>query len=1000
MTIGRFALANRALLVLVFLGLSLAGVVSAMRLASGIYPEIDFPRISVLLRGGDDPPDVFERGATRRVEQALLGVAGVERVRSRTLRGGADVQLLFTPGTDMWRALQLVEGNLADARSSLPAGVVTTVERVTPVSFPILSFNVSGGADSRDLRDAAELVLRPMLSRVHGVGAVGIVGGDVREVEVVVDPARAAALHLSYEAIATAIRRSIPRAAVGRGTAEHATLTVVATTPQLNVADLGAIIVAQSPDGGAVPLSAIADVTIGAEDRLHETSGPHGPAVLVTVSRVDGASTPAVVSGAIATAEEATPVLPPGTVIEPVYDQGALVTDSIHGVRDAIALGILLSIVVLGLVLRDFRAGLVAASAVPITLAMTFLAMLVLGQTLNLMSLGGMAVSIGLVVDDAIVVVEAIARRLEEGDDAKDAAIKGTDDLAPAVIGTTATTVVVFLPLAFLDGVVGTFFQALAKTLAAAVVISLAVSLLFVPILAAWLMKKRAREAGESSRLERSVVFGARRPWFGVAFAVAAVAFLAVAGRKLPSGLMPSCDEGAFVLDYFSPSGTSLEDTSAAASKIEHILRETPEVATFSRRTGVQINPTAIAPLHQGDFVVRLKSGKRRHVDAIIADVRARVEADVPAVRAEYVKLLQDMLNDLSGTPRPVEVRVFGSDRSEIERVAGDVASRLERVPGVVDVYGGVERPSLVVAVDVDRASASRVGMTPDDVSLELRDLLLGTQVGTMPYGDRILGIRLRAPDTVRFRPDALATLPLATPRGEGVSLGALATVARRETATELVREGLEPVVIVTGDLEGRDLGSVHADVDRVLREVNRPRGVRLEIGGQLESQRHATKNLLLVGVAALGLVLVVLVAQFRNLRSAAAVLFTAPLAIAFALGGLWVTGTPLDVSSMMGCVLLLGLVVKNGILLVEVSDRARRGGATIEDALVTAVRRRARPIVMTTGATLAGMLPLALSFGAGAELQRPLAIAVLSGLLFSTLANLFVLPSLVRVLR
>ncbi len=1002
MTIGRFALANRALLVLVFVGLSLAGVVSATRLASGIYPEMDFPRISVLLRGGDDPPDVFERGATRRVEQALLGVVGVERVRSRTLRGGADVQLLFSPGTDMWRALQLVEGNLADARSSLPAGVVTTVERVTPVSFPILSFNVSGGGDPRDLRDAAELVFRPMLSRVHGVGAVGIVGGDVREVEVVVDPARAAALHLSYEAIATAIRRSIPRAAVGRGTAEHATLTVVATTPQLKVDDLGAIIVAQSPEGGAIPLAAIADVTIGAEDRLHETSGPRGPAVLVTVSRVDGASTPAVVSGAITAADEATPLLPPGTVIEPVYDQGALVTDSIHGVRDAIALGILLSIVVLGLVLRDFRAGLVAASAVPITLAMTFLAMLLLGQTLNLMSLGGMAVSIGLVVDDAIVVVEAIARRLEEGDDAHDAAIKGTDDLAPAVLGTTATTVVVFLPLAFLDGVVGTFFQALAKTLTAAVIISLAVSLLFVPILAAWVMKKRVTHVARTetaSSLERSVVFGARRPWFGVAFALGAIAFVFVAGRKLPSGLMPSCDEGAFVLDYFAPSGTSLEDTSAAASKIERILRETPEVATFSRRTGVQINPTAIAPLHQGDFVVRLTSGKRRHVDAIIADVRARVEADVPAVRAEYVKLLQDMLNDLSGTPHPVEVRVFGSDRAEIERVAADVASRIEHVPGIVDVYGGVERPSLVVAVDVDRAAASRLGMTPEDVSFELHDLLLGTQVGTMPYGDRILGVRLRAPDGLRFRPDALATLPLATPRGEGVSLGGLATVSRRETATELVREGLEPVVIVTGDLEDRDLGSVHSDVERVLRDVSRPRGVRLEIGGQLESQRHATKNLLLVGAAALGLVLVVLVAQFRNLRSAAAVLFTAPLAIAFALGGLWVTGTPLDVSSMMGCVLLLGLVVKNGILLVEVSDRARRDGATIEDALVTAVRRRARPIVMTTGATLAGMLPLALSFGAGAELQRPLAIAVLSGLLFSTLANLLVLPSWVRVL-
>ncbi|CAN5362944.1 efflux RND transporter permease subunit [soil metagenome] len=1001
MSIGRFALRNRALLLLVFLCASIAGIVCATRLASGIYPEMDFPRIAVLVHGGDDPADVFERSTTRPLEQSLLGVVGVERVRSRTLRGSADIQLRFAPGTDMWHALQLVEGHLNDARAGLTA-VTTKVERVTPVAFPILSFNVSGNLDPRDLRDGAKLVLRHILARVHGVGAVSVVGGDVREIEIIVDPARAATLHLSYESIANAIRHALPRAAVGRGVSEHAALTIVATAPQATDDDLGAIVIAQDARGAPVPLSAIARVVTGAEDRLSDTGGPRGTAVLVTVSRVEGASTPAVVDGALAAAESARASLPAGTLIEPVYDQGSLVTDSIHGVRDAILLGIVLAILVLGLVLRDVRAGFVAASAVPITLAITFAVMLALGQTLNLMSLGGMAVSIGLVVDDAIVVVEAIARRLERGDSPEEAAVKGTDDLAPAVVGTTATTVVVLLPLLFLDGVVGIFFQTLAKTLAAAVVVSLAVSLLFVPIVAAKVMRKRAVIAVEkrSPVLERMVHAGARRPWIGALVAALAIGFVVFGGRTLPSGLMPSCDEGAFVLDYFAESGTSLEDTSFAAAKIERILRETPEVSTFSRRTGVQINPTAVAPVHKGDFVIRLKGGKRRHVDDVIADVRRRVIAEVPALRTEYVKLLEDMLNDLSGTPRPIEVRVFGPDRAKLEVVAKDVATRLATIDGVVDVYAGVERPSVLLGVDVNRDAAQRVAMSPDDVSFEVRDLLLGSRVGTVQRGDLVLGLRLRAPDDVRFHPEALADLPIATPRSESVTLGAIATVTRRESPTELVRDGLEPVVIVTADHEDRDLGGIHGDVAKMLGSVPRPPGVRFEIGGQLESQRSATRNLLLVGAAALALVFSILVAQFRKLRSATAVLLTAPIAIAFAFAGLFVTGTALDVSSMMGCVLLLGLVVKNGILLVEVSDHEQRAGRTVEEALRIAVNRRARPIVMTTGATIAGMLPLAFAFGAGSELQKPLAIAVLAGLLFSTLASLFVLPSLVRALH
>ncbi|TAK32419.1 MAG: efflux RND transporter permease subunit [Myxococcaceae bacterium] len=998
MNFGGWALKHRTLVLLVLVAAVLGGAVSARQLPSGIYPEVDFPRIGVVVRQGDAPPQVFQTSITRPVEQALMTVLGVERVRSRTIRGGAEIQLLFAPRTDMWRALQLAESSLNDVRTALPADTRIRVERLTPVSFPILSFNVSGPIDSRDLNELAEFTLRPAIARVPGVGRVGVLGGDVREMEVVVDPERAAAAHLRLEDIATRVRRAVPLVAVGRFERDRTLTTVIASAEATSAADLEGVPVGTDAAGAPIALGSVARVVEGAEDRLYRTSGPHGDSVLITVARLEGSSTPTVVRDVMAAVTALRATLPAGVTVEPVYDQGLLVGESIASVRDAILIGIALCLLVLGAFLRDVRAGLVAALAVPVTLAASFLVMLAVGQTLNLMSLGGMAVSIGLVVDDAIVVVEAIARRLEEGATPEEAALKGTNDLAAAVVGTTITTVIVFLPLAFLSGVVGKFFSALATTLTAAVVLSLFVALLVVPIAAARVMRARPTQTKRTERrwLGAWVRWSARRPWVGVLGTVSAVAFSAWALGHVPSGFMPSCDEGAFVIDYFTPAGTSLTDTDEAARRIERILRETPEVATFSRRTGAQINPTAVTLLNRGDFAVRLKSGPRRHADDVIASVRGRIEREVPVVRAEFVQILQDMLNDLSGTPRPVEVKIFGPDYAVLGRIAAQVAARVERVPGAVDVYGGVERPSSQLVVEIDRVAAGRLGLAAEDVSREVGDALLGTSAGSMRRFDRLLNIRVRLPDEVRFAPERFGSLPISFGPAGQVGLASVARLRDDEAPTVLLHEGLQPVVIVTADHQGRDLGGVVRDIQAALRDLRLPPGYRLEYGGQYAGQQESSRNLAIVALAGALLVLVVLVAQFGTLRPALAVLFTAPLALVGALGALWATDTPLNASSLMGCVLLVGLVVKNGILLMEVAEEhAHEHGGAYEDALAFAAERRIRPIAMTTLATLAGLMPLALAIGAGSEMQQPLAIAVIGGLSLSAVLSLAVLPAL-----
>lgn len=1002
MNFGGWALRHRTLILLVLVAAVLGGMQAARQLASGIYPEVEFPRIAVVVRQGDAPPPVFQTTITRPVEQVLMAVLGVQRVRSRTIRGGAEIQLLFAPRTDMWRALQLVEAGLNDVRSGLPADTRIRVERLTPVSFPILSFNVSGNIDTRKLNELAEYVIRPAIARVAGVGRVGVLGGDVREMEVILDPERVAALHLRAEDVAAKIRRNVPLTAVGRFEEDHTLATVMASAEAMSAEDIGQIPVAVDSNGATVPLSAAAKVEQGAEDRFFRTSGTRGEAVLITVARLEGASTPDVVRAVLATVDDVKRSLPAGVTIEPVYDQGWLVGESIASVRDAILIGVALCLAVLGAFLRDLRAGIVAAVAVPVTLAMTFLGMLVLGQTLNLMSLGGMAVSIGLVIDDAIVIVEAIARKLEGGTEPAVAATEGTRELAAAVIGTTITTVVVFVPLAFLSGVVGKFFSALASTLASAVVISLFVAILVIPIAATKIM--RARLHRKASRAERAVAHAVRwfagHFWVGIAGTAFAIAFAVFAVRHVPSGFMPSSDEGAFVIDYYTPAGTSLTDTDAAAQRIEKILRETPEVVAFSRRTGAQINPTAVTLLSRGDFSVRLRSGKRRSADEIIASVRARVEREVPGVRTEFVQILQDMLNDLSGTPRPVELKLFGQDYAVLERIAGEMQQRIAKVPGAVDVYGGVERPSSQVVVHIDRVAAARIGQSADEVAREVQDAMLGVVAGTMRYFDRLINIRVRYPDALRFASTRLRTLPLAVAGGATIALATVAKIEPEAAPTVLLHEGLQPVVILTADHENRDLGSVVRDMQKAIADVRLPPGYHVEVGGQYAGQQESSRNLAAVAAAGILLVLIVLVAQFGALRPAVAILLTAPLALVGALGLLWITNTPLNVSSLMGCVLLVGLVVKNGILLLEVAEARAREGEPYADALARACERRIRPIAMTTLATIAGLAPLALAIGSGSELQQPLAIAVIGGLTLSSVLSMAVLPSLAAGLR
>ena len=1002
MSYVRWLRAHASLVWLAALALAAIGAVSIFRLPSGIYPEMTFPRVIVVAHAGQLAPELVEAQVTRPLEQALAVVPGVRYVRSRTIRGAVEVSLQLVDSAEPLQVQYACQ--TAVDHVDLPRGTTTIVQRVLPTSVPVVTYNLSAApnthADTRRLRDVAERIVRPALVRVPGIGAVDLLGGRVRQMQILIRPTELAALHLTPSELAKKIEQADQVVAAGRVFDEHQTLPVVLDAQAVDVERLRLLPVAQGPDG-PITLSAVADVpdgsTVadGAEDPDVIVRGPRGEAVAISIARLPGASTPAVVAGvqdAIAALR-----LPSDVVLEPVYDQGELVDDSMASVRDAILVGIALSLLVIAVSLRDWRAGLVAALPVPLTLLGTFAVMRWLGVTLNLMSLGGLAVSIGLVVDDAIVVTEGIVRRLEDGHEVHEAVELGTRDMLAAVVGTTCTTVLVFAPLALLTGVTGHFLGALAVTLVIAVLLSMAMSLTLIPVLADRLRhhRKREHEASSSDRVGRAIGWLVHRRFVALAVVVALLGAGALAGRSLATGFLPQMDEGAFVVDFFLPAGTSLEETDRVGLAIDEVLRTTPEVVTFTRRTGSELGPATATMQSRGDIMVRLvPRGQRDGIRDVIARVRERVHAAVPEARVEFVQLLQDVLADLSGNPSPIEVRVLGEDPQVIEQYATAAGERLGKLDQLVDFFDGVEGKTPILRSRVDPLQVARLGLGATEVGDDLQIAIAGREVAQVIRPERTIGVRLRYPDAIRFDPDALARSPIAY-GPKALPLGEIVTFDRPLSPAVLRRDGLRPAILMTAAAKTGDLGGAEVAIRTALRDVPLPRGTQLEIGGQAAAASAARLELVTVALVATVLVLLVLLVQLQSLRLALVVLIGAPLSTVGALLVLAATGLPLDVSSMTGLVLLVGLVVKNGILLLEHARRGMAEGLGVEAAIVAAARRRLRPVLMTTAATLAGLAPLAFGIGAGSELQRPLAVAVIGGLTLATAVTLVVTPGL-----
>ena len=1000
---------HRRSLIFLFAALALAGLVLAFRMPVSLFPQVSFPRVVVSIDAGDRPAQQMLFQATIPAEEAIRRVPGVRNLRSRTSRGSAELSVNFDWGTDMASATLQVNSAIAQILPTLPAGTQTLTRRMDPTIFPILGFSLtSNNLSPAALRDLAQLQLRPLLSAVPGIARVGVLGGALEEYRVAVDPARLEALGLSVADVAAAVGAANVITAVGRIEDEYKLFLVVSDS-RLDQLDRIRHAIIRSGANGVVELQDIADVTRSTVPQWIRVNADGKDAVLLMIYQQPDGNSVQIVQDVERTLAERRDKLPGDVRLAKWYDQSALVLASAASVRDAILVGAALAAVVLLVFLRKLRITLIALLVVPATLSTAVVLLYVLGQSFNIMTLGGLAAAVGLVIDDAMVMIEHIARRLarrepESPGDALSAAAEFSRPLA----GSSAATLVVFLPLAFLGGVTGAFFKALALTMAVALGVSFLLAWLVVPVLAQSLLRRRDLEPPDARQRGQRILAGyarvlrplLRQPWW----LLVGIAPLLVAGvlayRQVGSGFMPAIDEGGFVLDYRAAPGTSLSETDRLLRQVEELIRANPDVATYSRRTGTALGG-GLTEANQGDFMIHLKPQPRAPIDTVIDGLREAIETRVPGLQVEFAQLMEDLIGDLTAVPQPIEIKLFGDDLAALQKVAGDAAAAIAKVKGVVDIRDGVNLAGDAVEIHVDRVKAALEGLDADAVTRELTGRLTGLVSTEVPVGPKMIGVRVWTRPDQRDRLAAIDAIRLRAPDGHPVPLRRVASIERKTGQPQLVRENFKQMFAVTGRISGRDIGSTVAEVRTMLdRPGALPAGVYYTLGGLYSEQQTAFRGLLWVFTAAVLLVFLLLLFLYERFAIAISILLMPLLSMAAVFIGLWATGVELNISSMMGMTMIVGIVTEVAIFFFsEYLDVCRHGETDAVEALIAAGSNRMRPIVMTTLAAILALLPLAFAWGEGAAMQQPLAVAIVSGLLIQLPMVLFVMPAVFRLL-
>ncbi len=1003
-------------IIFIIVALALFGAYLAFTIPIAVFPQTNFPRIVLAIDNGVMPIDQMQVVVTRPIEEAVNSVPGLDHVVSITSRGSAEVDLFFDWSSDMFQTLQNVNAAVARVQPTLPSTVSINANRLTFAAFPILGYSLTSQSVSQTrLWELATYTIKPRLNRLPGVSTVIVQGGQEPEFQVQPDPEKLVESQITVPNLLDAIAKSNLIDSPGLMEQNHQLVLGLVSGQVHSPAEIGGIVAKTTSGGSPIRIRDVASVSTSVKPVYTVVTANSKPAVLLNIYRQPAGNTVAVADGVHNAIESLRQSLPPGVSVEPFYDQSSLVSASLKSVRDAILIGVILAVAILILFLRDWGTSIVAGLVIPVTMAVTFIVLRLIGQSFNLMTLGGLAAAVGLVIDDAIVVVENIVLHRDAGQSRGEAIRSAIREIRVPLIGSTVTPIVVFLPLVTITGVTGTFFRALAVTVAAALLTSLALALTWTPTLSHLLLRSSGHHAehagapadhqiptkgflGRVIRLyARTMNAALAHPFVlaGVSLALIGVSILCY--RSLGSDLLPAMDEGGFVLDYLMPAGASLADTNRVLVSVEQILHTIPEVQSTSRRTGLQLGLAAVTEANTGDISVLLKDKRSRSVEDVIADVRERVNKQFPQLDTDFHQVLEDMIGDLTSSPNPIEIKLFSENYDLLKNWAPKVGDAIKTIASVKDVKNGIEDAisGPAITFKVDQGVAARAGFTPQEIELDASAIFQG-EPSPVPVvlNNRPYTLRVTFPPNTRSSLSAIQNTLLVSSSGKVATLGTLAAVQNDPGQAEIRRENLQRDVAVTGRFEGVSLGTGIALVQKKVASLHIPSAIRVVYGGLYQQQQQSFHDLLLVLTVAVVLVFIVLLLEFSSFAAPVAILSSALLSTSGVFFALYITKVTFNISSFMGLIMVIGIVAKNGILLLDADQKFRSEGMSPREAMIEAGERRLRPIMMTALATIAGMIPLSLAVGAGSQMLQPLAIAVIGGIVASMVLSLIVTPA------
>jgi len=1008
-----WSLRNRVVVLAVAALLLVTGAWTAARMPVDVFPDLTAPTVTVLTEAHGMAPEEVEVLVSFPIETAVNGATGVRRVRSSTAQGISVVWVEFEWGIDIFRARQIVAEKLQTVSSALPAGVnAPLLAPVSSVMGEIMMIGLSGTASPQALRTTADWTIRRRLLAVPGVAQVIPIGGEVRQYQVLADPARMLAARVTLADVLRAAEGSNANASGGVYMDRGQEYVIRGLGRVQSVEDIGQSVVAVR-GGVPVVLSQVADVRIGAAPRFGEGSVNAAPAVVLAVQKQPGANTLELTRRIEGELVDMQRTLPAGmTIHTQLFRQADFISVAVRNVVAALRDGAVFVVIVLFLFLWNWRATGISIVAIPLSLVVAIFAMRLLGITINTMSLGGMAIAIGALVDDAIIDVENVFRRLRENRHRPAAerqsslivVYTASREIRSSIVNATLIIIAVFLPLFFLGGVEGRLLRPLGVAYVVSILASLLVAVTVTPVLCSYLLpESRAVESEEDSAVVRwlkrryartldNVVARPHRVLWGalgaLILAVSALPFLGTA-------FLPEFNEGALTVSVVTVPGTSLTEADAIGRRVEQMLLAHPEVTSTDRRQGrAELDEHA-----QGvnaaeiDVTLRPETGKEALFEAL------RDEFSVlPGTNVTIGQPIGHRIDHmLSGTRANIAVKIFGPDLYELRQVGARVRDVMNGVPGVVDLQleQQVDVPQL--RIRADRGALARYGMTVGQLAEAIDVAFNGEEVSTVLEEGRSFDLVVRFPDEARRDATSIARVMFDTPTGQRVALGQLARITVERGPNTISRENVQRKIVVQANVAGRDLGGTVAAIrDAVAQQVRLPAGYHLEYGGQFEAQEESTRTLGALSLLAIAAIFVILFAEFRSARTAGLVMANLPLALIGGVAAVLLTGRVVSIASLVGFVTLFGIATRNGILLVAHYRQLLAEGATFHDAVVRGSLERLSPILMTALTAGLALVPLAVGGGEpGNEIQTPMAIVILGGLISATALNMVVLPAL-----